>query len=121
MMQSGPSRAGACARLAMGLLAAGLAWAAAAASPPASLAPVPSAKQAVVASPAKPVDINSASRTQLKSLPGIGDAEADRIVAGRPYLSKSDLATNKVLPAGVYLSLRNRIIAIQRDKPMGKA
>lgn len=61
---------------------------------------------------AKPlVDINSASRRELKTLPGIGDAEADRIVAGRPYLSKADLVAVKAIPAGTYLSIKRSIIA----------
>jgi competence protein ComEA len=63
------------------------------------------------------VDINSASRAQLKTLPGIGDAEADRIVAGRPYLSKADLASRHVVPTGIYLSLRHRVIAKQERMP----
>lgn len=67
-----------------------------------------------------PIDINSASRAQLKTLNGIGDAEANRIIAGRPYLSKADLATKSVIPTGVYLSLKNRIIAKQRGQPTGK-
>jgi competence protein ComEA len=66
--------------------------------------------------PVKLVDINSASRAELKTLPGIGDAEAAKIIAARPYLSKADLATNNVLPTGVYIALKDRIIA----KPMGK-
>ena len=66
---------------------------------------------------APPVDINSASRAQLKTLPGIGDAEAERIVAGRPYLSKADLASKHVIPTGVYLSLKNRVIAKQGRMP----
>jgi DNA uptake protein ComE-like DNA-binding protein len=65
----------------------------------------------------KLVDINSANREKLKTLPGIGDAEADRIIAGRPYLTKEDLAVNKVLPTGVYLSLKRLIIAKQTGKP----
>lgn len=67
------------------------------------------------------IDVNSASRVQLKSLPGIGDAEADRIVAGRPYLSKADLASKHVIPTGIYLSLKHRVIAKQKGKPAGKA
>ena len=72
------------------------------------------------AAPAKPktlVDINSASRAQLMTLPGIGDAEAARIIARRPYLSKADLATKGVIPTGVYLSLKGRVIAIQKSMP----
>src|SRR5262249_54962308 len=60
----------------------------------ASAASAPSAakKAPPAASPAPLVDINSASRAQLKTLPGIGDVEANRIIAGRPYHSKADLA-----------------------------
>lgn len=100
------------------------AWAA---TPAAASAPAPSghtsapAKKAPAAKPVKPVDINSASRAQLKTLPGIGDVQADKIVAGRPYLSKADLATKQVLPEGVYLSLKHRIIAIQKTKPKAKS
>ena len=73
-------------------------------------------KKPGVAAPAKLIDINRASRNELKSLPGIGDAEAARIVAGRPYLSKADLVTAKVLPAGVFVSIKGRIIATQNPK-----
>jgi DNA uptake protein ComE-like DNA-binding protein len=71
--------------------------------------------------PAKLVDINSASRAELKTLPGIGDAEADRIIKGRPYLSKAELVTKNVMPEGVYVSLRKQIIAKQAtSKPVAK-
>jgi len=85
-----------------------------AAAAPAMAASSPSAK------PAAPIDVNSASRAQLKTLPGIGDAEAERIIAGRPYRSKADLVEHGVLPAGVYLSIKGRIIAKQQFKPGAK-
>lgn len=66
------------------------------------------------------IDINSASRAQLKTLPGIGDAEAERIIAGRPYLTKAGLVTDKIIPAGVYQAIRHRIIAIQHAPPAAK-
>ena len=64
----------------------------------------------------KQIDINSANREQLKTLPGIGDAEAGRIIAGRPYDSKADLVGRKVLPEGLYISIRYRIKAVPVEK-----
>jgi DNA uptake protein ComE-like DNA-binding protein len=66
------------------------------------------------------VDINSASREQLKKLPGIGDAEADRIIAGRPYLSKAHLQTRKIVSPMVYQGLRESVVAKQKDAKFGK-
>ncbi len=63
------------------------------------------------------VDINSASRQQLQTLPGIGSAEADRIVACRPYLSKAELVTKQVMPTGPFLTLKHRVIALQKGDP----
>ena len=77
-------------------------------------------KNAASPAPVALVDINSATQAQLKTLPGIGDAEAARIVAGRPYLSKADLAVKEVIPTGIYVSLKDRIIAIQKQQPKAK-
>jgi competence protein ComEA len=71
--------------------------------------------------PVKLIDINSAAPEQLKMLPGIGDAEAARIVAGRPYLSKADLVPRAGLPAGTYLALKRLVIARQTGQPKPKA
>ena len=59
----------------------------------------------------KPVNINSASAEQLKKLPGIGDAEAAKIIAGRPYGSKAWLATHNLISEGLYDSLKTLIAA----------
>lgn len=74
-------------------------------------------KKAAPAQPVKRVDINSAGKAELKTLPGIGDAEADRIIANRPYLSKTQLVEKKVLPVGPYLSLKGRVVALQKNPP----
>lgn len=61
------------------------------------------------------VDINSASRAELKTLPGLGDAEADRIIKARPYPSKAKLVADNVLPYPTYLGLKGRIVALQPE------
>jgi competence protein ComEA len=67
------------------------------------------------------VDINSASRDELKKLPGVGNAEADRIIAGRPYLSKAHLQTRNIVSPAAYQGLRERVVARQKDAKFGKA
>ncbi len=41
---------------------------------------------------AEPMDINSATAAQLSTLPGIADAYSKKIIDGRPYKGKDDLA-----------------------------
>jgi predicted DNA-binding helix-hairpin-helix protein len=102
------------------VVACAVAGSAVGADAPAPAASVTAPKQGASAAPVKLVDINSASRAQLKTLPGIGDAEADKIIAGRPYLSKVHLVTEAGLPLGVYLSIRRQIVAVQNDAARAK-
>jgi hypothetical protein len=64
----------------------------------------------------KLLDINSASASQLKSLPGIGDAYAQKIIDGRPYANKSQLKSSNIIPANVYDKIAGLIIAKQPPK-----
>jgi DNA uptake protein ComE-like DNA-binding protein len=117
--------------LAIGALPAGAAVpapAGPAAPAPASMSPSAPLAHASAAGPRnrpKPVehyvDLNSADRTELMTLPGIGAAEADRIIANRPYLTKTELVTKNVLPVGPYVSLKNFVVAMPKAKPKGKA
>jgi DNA uptake protein ComE-like DNA-binding protein len=68
----------------------------------------------------KLVDINAASREELKKLTGIGDAQAVKIIAGRPYSSKADLVVQKVLDRSSYESIKGLIIAKQPYKDSAK-
>lgn len=73
----------------------------------------PAAAQPKPAAKGKLVDINSATKDELKTLSGIQDPQADRIIAGRPYLSKARLVTRKILNTEQYNSIKKRIIAKQ--------
>jgi len=41
----------------------------------------------------KPLDLNTATREQLLSLPGVTAAEATRVIAGRPYNDPGEVVT----------------------------
>ena len=57
----------------------------------------------------EPIDINSATLKDLRSLPGIGPARAKKIVEGRPYTSVEDLKVRKVIPGKTYDRIRSHI------------
>ena len=57
----------------------------------------------------KKVDLNNASLEELKTLPTVGDAEAKKIIAHRPYKSKGELVTKAGLPEGVYHAVKRKV------------
>jgi len=67
----------------------------------------------VLASTADLIDINSATVSQLETLPGIRDAWAQAIVKNRPYKNKTQLLTRKILPFTAYKAIKDKIIAKQ--------
>jgi DNA uptake protein ComE-like DNA-binding protein len=60
---------------------------------------------------AKLLDINQATKEQLKKLPGVTDAFADGIIAKRPYHSKAELLTKKAIPEVTYYGIRKLVAA----------
>jgi competence protein ComEA len=110
----------------LAMLLAAPVWAAESSASPAASAPdahgamaIPHKKKLPPPPPAKLVDINAASRKELMTLPGVSAADAERIIAGRPYLTKTDLVNKKVLPTGPYLALRRYVVAM-RHGPLPK-
>ncbi|MCA0246829.1 MAG: helix-hairpin-helix domain-containing protein [Proteobacteria bacterium] len=63
--------------------------------------------------PAEPLDINTATKQQLMTLDGIGDARSDAIIKGRPYRAKNELVDKSLVPQAVYDKIKDQIIAKQ--------
>jgi DNA uptake protein ComE-like DNA-binding protein len=57
----------------------------------------------------KKVNINTASKTLLLTLPGMDDDSATRIVAGRPYHSKDELNTKGIVSPEEYQKIQDKI------------
>jgi len=121
--------------LALGLFAAPLAFAQGSTTPSGTDAAKPAAEPAKPATePAKPaakstssthhhkssssksmakVDINSASKEDLMKLPGITEDSAEKIIAGRPFKSKSELESKGIVTKAEYSKLSPHVIAHQ--------
>ena len=55
------------------------------------------------------ININTVSESQLDSLPGIGPVTAQKIIAGRPYGSISELKDKKIVGAKVFDQIKDKI------------
>ena len=59
----------------------------------------------------KPLDLNSATREQLITLPGVSGSDADKIIAGRLYDTPGQLVTRHILTQSEYDKIADRLVA----------
>jgi DNA uptake protein ComE-like DNA-binding protein len=57
-----------------------------------------------------PLDINSASASQLQTLPGMTPEVAGRIVEHRPYTSTRDLVRKRILSSAEFDRVKSQIV-----------
>ncbi len=74
------------------------------------------AKSSVADAPTGPVDLNKATEAQLEELPGIGAANAKKIIAGRPYKTVNDLS-KAGLPAATINKISSLVSVAQPQTP----
>lgn len=57
------------------------------------------------------IDINTASKKELTTLPSINEARAQKIIDGRPYKNKGQLKARMIINEAEYNTIKDRIIA----------
>lgn len=63
-----------------------------------------------LSTPDKPVNVNSASKAQLQTLPGIDEETAGRIMNGRPYHTTDEVGTRGVVSPDQFNAIKDKIV-----------
>jgi len=58
-----------------------------------------------------PLDLNTATESDLESLPGITKTDAERIIRNRPYRSKNELVNKRIISEESYDRIRDKVTA----------
>ncbi len=58
-----------------------------------------------------PIDVNTAPKEKLESLPGVTPAMAVNIMRERPYKQPAELVRRHILPKAVYGKVSSRLVA----------
>jgi DNA uptake protein ComE-like DNA-binding protein len=56
-----------------------------------------------------PINLNTASKADLLRLPGITEIDAQRVIDGRPYRSKTDLLDKRIVSAQIYAKISVKV------------
>jgi DNA uptake protein ComE-like DNA-binding protein len=59
----------------------------------------------------KPLDLNTGTKEQLLSLPGVTAVEANRVIAGRPFAETDEVVTRHIMPKTEYDKIVDRVTA----------
>jgi len=71
------------------------------------------AKNASATKKAPKIDLNTATREELMTLPGVDGTMADKIIAERPYKSMSQLTSKKIVTKAEYAKIKSHVTARQ--------
>jgi competence protein ComEA len=83
------------------------------ASPAMPKASTSDVRSSATAPKADMVDINTATASELRALPGVTESDATKIIQGRPYHDKSQLVSKKVVTEPTYEKIKDHVVAKQ--------